>query len=182
MLFRSYRSLSEDMSQTSRYVEPREQEDVFSFEFAKIIILSCTELESVFKAICSEISGSDCGNIGQYKETILSRFPNIINAEVEIPRYGQKIKPFAGWNTGHLFWWDAYNDVKHTRAGSIQQASYRNAVFALAALLIAILYYKEIINADFFTYDEGYLSTDYSDTTVVYSPQKKLPDYETANS
>ena len=39
-------SLENDLSNTSRYIEPSGQEEVHSFEFAKLIILSCTEAES----------------------------------------------------------------------------------------------------------------------------------------
>ena len=51
-----YLTLEADISNTSRYIEPRGQENVHSFEFAKILILACTELESVFKLLCIEIT------------------------------------------------------------------------------------------------------------------------------
>ena len=47
--------LESDLDNTSRYIEPQGQENVYSFEFAKLLILACTEVESVFKAICFEI-------------------------------------------------------------------------------------------------------------------------------
>ena len=50
-----YLSLERDMANTSQYIEPMGQEDVHSFEFAKILILSCTEVESLFKILCEEI-------------------------------------------------------------------------------------------------------------------------------
>ena len=50
--------LESDLDNTSRYIEPSKQEDVYSFEFAKLLILACTEVESVFKAICFEIEKS----------------------------------------------------------------------------------------------------------------------------
>lgn len=40
-----YLSLEKDLDDTSRYIEPKGQENVFSFEFAKLLVLSCTELE-----------------------------------------------------------------------------------------------------------------------------------------
>lgn len=64
-----YLSLEQDISNTSRYIEPDGQEDVHSFEFAKLLILACTEVESVFKAICLKISGEQPpADIGKYKE------------------------------------------------------------------------------------------------------------------
>ena len=59
-----YLSLEKDLDDTSRYIEPKGQENVFSFEFAKLLVLSCTELESVLKLLCYECSGEKRGNIG----------------------------------------------------------------------------------------------------------------------
>lgn len=173
-----FRSLSEDMAQTSCYVEPRGQEDVFSIEFAKIIILSCVELESVFKAICVSINGKEGGSISEYKDKILAKYPSIVEAEVEIPRSGEKLKPFAGWASNRLFWWDAYNDVKHTRGKQFNQASYKNAVYALSGLYIAILYYQWITKARFSNADGGYITSDYSDTNLTFGRIKNLPGFE----
>lgn len=173
-----FRSLSDDMAQTARYVEPIGQEKVYSIEFAKIIILSCTELESVLKALCLGIDGSECGNIGQYKEKVLGRFPHIVEAVVEIPRTGAQLKPFEGWDSGPLSWWDAYTDVKHTRGKLFSQASYQNALYALSALYISILYYSEFSNVKLHTADGGYLSSDYSDTIISFGRIKSLPDFE----
>lgn len=173
-----FRSLSDDMAETARYVEPKGQEDVFSIEFAKIIILSCVELESVLKAICASIDGKDGGSIGNYKEKVLAKYPGIVEAEVEIPRSGQKIKPFAGWEADRLLWWDAYNDVKHTRGKKFNQASYKNAVYALSGLYIAILYYQWITKARFSNADGGYITSDYSDTNLTFGRIKNLPGFE----
>ena len=40
-------SIEQDLANTSRYVEPRGQENVHSFEFAKIIILASIEAELI---------------------------------------------------------------------------------------------------------------------------------------
>jgi len=70
-----YLTLEGDIANTSRFIEPSGQENVHSFEFAKILILACTELESVFKLLCLEITGKQPeGTIGKYKETILGRY------------------------------------------------------------------------------------------------------------
>ncbi len=174
-----FRSLSDDMTQTSRYVEPKGQDSVFSIEFAKIIILSCIELESVFKAICAAIDGNKYGNIGEYKAVILAHYPKITEALVNIPRSREKIKPFADWDKGPLFWWDAYQEVKHTRGRAFGQASYRNAVYSLSALYIAILYYAEIKRCDLDSVNNGgYVSSRYISVPMVTEKLKELPDFE----
>ena len=47
--------LESDLDNTSRYIEPQGQENVYSFEFAKLLVLACTEIESVLKVMCKEI-------------------------------------------------------------------------------------------------------------------------------
>lgn len=174
-----YRSLSEDMARTSRYVEPIGQEDVYSIEFSKIIVLSCVELESVFKALCSEIGGSECKNIVQYQKKILGKFPRIVDAVVEVPRTGTHLQPFDDWKSARkLSCWKAYTEVKHTRGECFKQASYKNALSALSALYVSILYYAQFTNAELDTIDDGYLSSDYANAPLCVGRIKKLPDFE----
>ena len=122
--------LDDDMNNTSRYVDPIGNENVWSFEFLKVLLLSCTESESIFKLMCRKIDSSgSCGNIGDDKKIILGEFPKIVNSTVTIKRLEREIKPFEGWDIGHLQWWDAYQLVKHNRDGNFQKATYmtRNA-------------------------------------------------------
>ena len=173
-----YCTLSEDMFHTFRFVEPKGQEDVYSIEFAKIIILSCTELESVFKAIGSAVEGREGGNIADYKGTLLLRFPRIVEAEVRIPRLDRKIKPFEGWDTGGLSWWDAYTTIKHWQGASFATATFHNAIYALSALYISIFYLAKISNTDFDMYDTGCLESDYADVILSAGKDRPLPDFE----
>ena len=73
-----YLSIENDLSKTSQYVEPMGQENVYSFEFARILVLACTEVESVFKQICFEKTGNKPKDtIGFYKAIILNNFPKL---------------------------------------------------------------------------------------------------------
>lgn len=174
-----YLTLEDDISNTSRYIEPRGQENAYSFEFAKILILACTELESVFKLLCIEITGeSPEGNIGKYKELILGRYPHIGDAVVTVKRWGTDVKPFQEWTTGKLSWWSAYQEVKHNRGEYFSGASYKNAVYALAALYIAIFYLAKTANVEFADYINTYIESDYSKTRIIFGATKKLPDFE----
>lgn len=171
--------LEGDLSDTSRYIEPEGQENVHSFEFAKLLILACTEVESVFKAICLEITETNApGDIGGYKGIILNKYPKIVNAEVVIKRLGRQITPFAGWDTGSLGWWDSYQHVKHSRGSHFKDATYSNAVTALSALYILIFYLAEIAGIEFENYTSKYIDSDYSSPHLLCQPFKKLPDYE----
>ena len=173
-----YLSIEKDLDNTSRYIEPKGQENVFSFEFAKLLVLSCTELESVLKLLCYECSGEDRGSIGEYKETVLTYYPKIIFAEVNIARWGKTIRPFEGWDKGKLSWWNAYGNVKHNREKNFTEATYKNVVFALSALYLSILYLSNISGVSFSDYDSKYIQSNYSSHGLAVAANKKLPDLD----
>lgn len=171
-----YLSLEKDMSNTSRYVEPSGQENVFSFEFAKILILTCTEVESIFKILCSKLEPqTNASDISVYKRIILEKYPNIIKAETNIDRLNKTIIPFSNWDNGKLSWWGAYQEVKHNRGSFFEKATYLNAVTALSALYIIIFYLSKETNIKFDNYKSEYISSEYADPYVLCSPEKTIP-------
>ena len=176
-----YLTLEQDLSNTSKYVEPSSQETVFSFEFAKIIILANTEVETTFKSICKHITGEEKGSIADYKDVILKKYPLIVTAETTISRYGKTIKPFEGWDKGKLPWWDAYQHIKHGRGSHFSEANYINAAYSLAALYILILYLSKITNVKVEIHESSYISSKYCPPFLLCAPSKQLPDFETAD-
>lgn len=175
-IFNYYLSLENDFSKTSQYIEPRGQENVHSFEFSKLLILSCTEIEAVFKILCEEKEGKKCGNIREYKGAILKHFPKIVDAEVYIPRWAKQIRPFEGWDNGSLKWWKAYINVKHNRGTHFEDATYENAVHALSALYILILYLDKVFKIGL-NIETSYILSDYTDKYIVDPPETPLPDF-----
>lgn len=170
-------SLEQDLSNTSRFVDPQGQEDVYSFEFAKIIILGCTEVESAFKVLCKEIDGNNYGDIGQYKSVILTKFPNITEAEVYIPRWNRSFKPFEEWKSGPLSWWSDYGVIKHSRDSHFSNASYKNAAFTLSALYVILLYISEFTGIYIDELQCHYILSPYIHHIFAGKPNKKLPDF-----
>ena len=74
--------LVNDLDKTSRYAEPMGQETVFSFEYYKIISLSCAEVETVLKLICKTIDEEkNPRNIKEYAEILLAKYPNYVAGE-----------------------------------------------------------------------------------------------------
>jgi hypothetical protein len=172
-------SIEEDISNTSRFVEPT-QKEVYSFEFLKLIILACSEIESTFKYMCTIIKNGEKykRDISEYKSIILGKYPKITQAVVRINRTLEMIKPFENWNNGKLFWWDAYQNVKHSRANSFSQATYWNAVHALSALYILIFYLAKVSEISLYNIASTYIYSDYSHQLLACAPPKKLPDFE----
>lgn len=171
-------SLEQDLSNTSRYVEPQGQENVYSFEFAKIIILACTEVESAFKLLCKEIDENEYGDIGKYKGVILGKYPSIVEAEVYISRLEKTAKPFEQWSTGPLSWWDDYCKIKHSRDSYFQNATYNNAMLALSALYILLLYLSKITGAKIDDCESNYISSEYASVFIIAKADKHLPGLE----
>lgn len=172
-----YLSLEQNLAETARYVEPNGQEDVFSFEFAKILILSCTEIESVFKLLCREFK-EEKGDISGYKEIILENYPTIVKARVTVRRLGRDIVPFSEWGFSRLQWWDAYTAIKHDRDRSFGNATYINAVMALGALYVLIFFLAHKTGLTFEDTESQYISSEYRRRFLTTRPGRKLPDFE----
>lgn len=174
-----YLAIEQELANTSRYVEPIGQEEVYSFEFARIIITSCVEAEALFKSICKAIDPeSKPGNLGQYKGIILKSFPQIVEAKVYPRRLRREIAPFEEWGNTDLLWWDAYSDVKHNRKDNIKKASYINAVTSVAAVYVLNFYLAEILRLDFANYESQYFTSDYALTPAFFAPNESLPGFE----
>ena len=170
-------SIEKDLADTGKYIEPAGQENVYSFEFAKLLILSCTEIESIFKEIGKNKEGKEPGDISDYKRIVLKYFPKIIESTVDVPRLSKSIEPFHGWNSGPLVWWDAYNKVKHSRGEHFFEASYINATTAMSALYILIFYLAKINEFEFNGCKSIYIVSDYASPYLIAKPSKELPDF-----
>ena len=167
--------LEKDLEATTRYVEPHNQDKVYSIEFYKILILAATECESAMKVLCQSICGNEKGNIGEYKETILSKYPGIVNAEVSIPRAQRIIKPFDKWSASKLDWWDAYGNTKHNHIDCFSTANYLMAVKALGALYVLVFYLEKERREEFSRLDSVYYKSKYTYKCLITEGGQKLP-------
>lgn len=140
-------AIEQDLEKCTRYVEfDKRNYGAHSLEFARIIVASGAECDTVMKLLCESIRGSgvpDC---------ILDRFP-IVNLayptftehEIEIPRYGLSYRPWGAWSSsGSPFWWGkGYDKIKHERDRYFENANLENAIMATAGLLCTLMYYYE---------------------------------------
>ena len=140
-------AIEDDLANTTRYVEFNSNNfEVYSVEFARILLSSSSEFDVVAKAICTiVVPDKKHSNINEYRETILGRFPNFHSIEFRIPRYDLAIQPWSEWKNGiNPFWWQSYNNVKHERDKFFSHATLKNAIYSVAGLLAAILYYYRL--------------------------------------
>lgn len=151
MYWRYYISIEEMLRKTSQYVSPsKENKKTYSDEFAKIILLSCSEIDSILKLLCklnNIIHDDKKYNMNIYAEAIdkirrvreLAYCPELytsVNEKVLVVYPFQKLnktKPYAG-----LDWWRDYQKIKHNRIENAECGNLYNAVSAVAAHLILV--------------------------------------------
>ena len=138
------------------------------------------------KALCSA-KGVKTKRIGDISETILGVFPKIIDFEVSTPFWINT--PLHDWKTTRidngknvkvegLDWWFAYNSIKHDEKETIKNATFENAVLALASLYIIEIYLmKELFGnmSIIYTYPTVYFKCKYLPHSVS-SGEGLLPD------
>lgn len=137
-------ALERDMDLLSRYVEFCEANfSVYSVELAHLLFAAASEVDVVCKLVCEQVSpGTARANINDYKAVLLQAFPDIPDAEVSVPRYGLSFRPWSNWaDDRNPDWWRSYNKVKHERDVHFNEATLKNALNALGALLLLTVHY-----------------------------------------
>jgi hypothetical protein len=137
-------SIESDLEMCSRYVEFSSANfPTYSTEFSRIIMAASAEIDTLCKELCRLIDPTrSVKNIREYGECIRGEYPEIDRIEVELPRYGIKLKPWDKWFVnGSPSWWTSYNKIKHDRYNCFDQATLHHGLSAVSALLIIMLYF-----------------------------------------
>ncbi|MBI3128049.1 MAG: hypothetical protein HYZ11_10635 [Candidatus Tectomicrobia bacterium] len=137
-------ALERDLEVASRYVEFCQQNfNVYSIEFAHLLFAAASEVDVVAKLLCQRLQpDARRHNIDDYKAVLLAGFPNLPATQVFVPRYSLDLKPWDNWaGQDNPLWWRSYNNVKHERQKYFGEATFKNALNALGALLILVFYY-----------------------------------------
>jgi hypothetical protein len=174
--------LERDFNNTLQYVHLDDKNlNTYSLEFSKQLINISTEFETIAKMLCKEINGNTAGNISQYKETIIHKFPKIWSTPVYIDKYNQmEFYPLKNWKEkgGKLGWWTAYNNIKHERHKYFREANLKNVLDSLGSLLIIETYLYKISfkNISGIRYGTTLLRLPEL-AEAVYLPKGTLPDF-----
>jgi hypothetical protein len=137
-------ALERDTEQLARYVEFCEANfSVFSVELAHLLFAAASEVDVIAKLICEQVApNAPRDNISHYKAILVPAIAELPGSEVFVPRYGLAFKPWSNWaGTQNPLWWRSYNNVKHQRDVHFNQATLKNALNALGALLILTYHY-----------------------------------------
>ncbi len=138
-------AIESDLEVLSRFIEFDEKNyNSFSLEIARILLTSSSEIDVVCKQLCRKIDqSSSAGNIHQYRDEIILKYPQIIEFTVSIPRYDLTLKPWISWNDPNSApkWWTAYNKVKHQRESYYESANLENVINSVTGLFVLNLYF-----------------------------------------
>jgi len=151
-----YLFLEKELQEISDYVAINvSNEKTFSFKIMQLYLIVCTDIDSIFKYIQSNLGITKPKNgrdftITDHIKMLNEHFPLIKDITVELKFSGQVLEfiPFK-----YLFiriidenyevstWWNDYTSVKHHRLDSFDKASLNNLLNSLAALHILNLVY-----------------------------------------
>lgn len=154
--WRYFESIDADLLETCKYVEHDDSNlKVYSNAFARIILAANSEIDVICRLFSYEIDPGvnyaddtvASGNIKQYANVILGKYPKLINTSIESITLKKTILPWQDWtiapNYNSPIWWKDYQKVKHYRHSNFQLASLENAIFSVAALCILLLYFNK---------------------------------------
>lgn len=145
-----FRTVESDLERSLRYVECDEANyGTYSLEFARLIMASCAEIDTVCKQLCRHIcpdSSPPPKRIPAYAKCILAKHALLPHIEIKIARYGKVFRPWQHWTEANCpRWWTAYNHIKHSRTEHFCEATLRNAIESTAGLMTVVLYlYSEL--------------------------------------
>jgi hypothetical protein len=149
-ILNSYQLHENDFKTITEYISPIQSHDsVYSPQIAKNLLNSGIGFESLCKNI-GKLVGQDIGNISQYKEVILTKFPKIVDFEVQLTLTHRIIKPLENWKNGNLNWWDSYTKLKHNYFENLNYGCLGEALNAISAYLVLILYFGYLENKNVF--------------------------------
>ena len=137
------------LMKTNRYVtHSNKNKDVYSDEFSSIILLSCSELDSLFKQLCIIRGIKSKGKhfqIKDYAPLIKELFTNSLGVSPSIGTLNNDsiiLFPFNNIDVSvpyaDLIWWEAYQAIKHNRIQNVVKGSLSNAILSVAAHFLVL--------------------------------------------
>ena len=140
---RAFAILQKDLLELFDYVEPADiNKSCYSYRIHELHTRACIEVEANCRAILSENGYARAGdwNMSDYKK--LEPTHHLSSFQVRLPIWhgsDNPRTPFEEWKTGQrLPWYQAYNNVKHSRHENFDQSNFRNMLDAMCGL-VAIL-------------------------------------------
>lgn len=134
----------DDIAEVFKTVAPsHKQLSVYGHAIRNIIILACTELDARMQSILANNGVSPDGKYFEMKDYFkLKEALRLDEYKLSFYRYGDlgTFSPFSTWeNNEQLYWYQAYNHIKHNREKHFFEAKLFNAVNAIMAYAIILI-------------------------------------------
>lgn len=172
-------SIEDDMIGVTKFFDRCiDNNHVYSIQFEKIILVSCSTIEHILKDMMSYNQIKSKG-IKNYIEMLRVHYPHIYRCKVYIPRFESMIEPFKDLernDTSTIDWWKSYNKIKHDPTKGLSNATFDNATKSMAALYILIFYRSGIFGEGFDSYASKFIYSDYALRTAIFDEKEQLPD------
>jgi hypothetical protein len=164
-------SVETELVACARYVEFAEANfSCYSNEFAKLIMLAASEVDSIFQELCAYLNPSArADKINEYYPILLESYPLLTRCEIGIDRYQLSLKPWGDWTVSERpNWWSkSYNKLKHERYANFASATLEARLNAVGAQFLALqLYHRSVHKED--------VSVDLSMRSALFGP--KMPE------
>ncbi|WP_309400037.1 hypothetical protein [Cerasicoccus maritimus] len=197
VIFREhFLAIESDFVRTLPFVEVCDANNgTYSLEYMKILLAAGAEVDILTRYLAKHLDPDpekEYRRLDKKGEVILKNFPNIGMCHV-LPANKMRVKasqiviaPWSDWDgneDGELDcqpprWWTAYNDVKHDRGNSFSSATLWNAMSAMAAWLVVLLYLERIITQDVVMFDTQFFRMNgMNSRRIMARPQEFLPDF-----
>lgn len=146
-LIHAFHIIHNDYRKLMDYVElHNDNNNTFSHRIYELLLRTCTEFENNCKGILldNNYSSKNTANLNIIDYFKINKASRLNEYSVKIKNWfpdSIEIKPFEEWNSSkysQLFWYKAYNNVKHNRSENFQDANLKNLTYALAGLLIVL--------------------------------------------
>lgn len=142
--------LETKLKELSNYIQIDQKNfNVFSIEIMTLYLSTCSEIESVYKAISDKVEENY--NFNQFRANFSSLTDKeLLLEEVSFRNNSLKFKPFQdieSKNQGQfisLKWWKDHNLIKHNRELNFDNATLENFLNSLSALYLLNLYFHYI--------------------------------------
>ena len=121
--------------------------ETYSNEYTNIMYTIGAELENVLKTFC-RFKSDEYRTMKDYGKYIKENYPEILKMPVAVQGKSLILKPFdLSKNTlessNVLFWWQAYDNIKHSRLNSRKDGNLKNTLYMLSALFLLEMYYMK---------------------------------------
>ncbi|MBS1057908.1 MULTISPECIES: hypothetical protein [Gluconobacter] len=143
----SSKNIYSDLEEIFRYIEPNFRNfHTYSHKLRELLMISCTEVECIMRMICDDnVEEEDIPRNNFYKTGDYFNLKEAMKLgewSLTLKNYSglPPLKPFEPWSkdepTKSLFWYDAYNKVKHHRERNIGESTLLNVLNAVSAIHI----------------------------------------------